>query len=402
LFFMGIVKAVGLPSAYPGRSHQPAKTSPPQTSPPRTTPPKRAANPPATKHPRHPSPATNPPAATATPRANPPSPQKAPASQASPGPTNPAPVAEAVSPPVASSRNLQSEIDQIPSGGTLQLDEGLQYVAGPVVIGKPMTLIGGGMVIWAADEPVVTINTGPVSLSDLRIELTDSKPGQHPSTGVALQIESDSDVTYRDVAIRGATQGVKEEKGPWRYPAKLELGLLEGNRPYEFRLRIVTGTDCKLQSEVAGIAFDPQHVSEGASEVLLKIPPLKEDTRIRGQLVIKTKQLDRVIDLTGRMSNSPNASGLKTGEILFEPSDWSTVSVTPSPEEPEPESPSTPSSPVSPTDPEPESSSPPPSPVPPTVSESEPSSSDEISSKSKRRSIRPGKMSGLFGEQDSN
>ncbi len=384
------------------RSNRPgSSTSPPVVLSPVISPP--AFNSPPKPKPK-PTPAANPtPPPSNRPKSNPP--------PANPTPANPTQAAaNSNTMPATPPLNLQAEIDKTPAGGTLTLDEGVRYIAGPVTIRQPMTLNGGNCRLWAKNGPVITIEASQVTLKNLRLEVTDSQTGVHLPQGVAIQTGTGNQVTLEQFGIRGGTEGLSEETGDWRHPTALELGNLKPDQPHEFLLRIATATECTIHSEIACLTADPKTIAPGISEVRLKITPIPDGTRLRGALLLRNPRIDRVIELSARALNDVKSKVEGAGQILFEPSDWdalanpapppnpASVPVSP-PIEPPPEPSSQEADSTKVSDTESEKTSDPATSDPPTT---DPASSKDSSSSTRRRVVRPGNMSGgLFDEENS-
>lgn len=233
---------------------------------------------------------------------------------------------------------LQSHLDALPDGETLQLCRG-EY-AGPIIINKPLTLDGQGSTIWAGKGPVITVTADKVRLKDFKVHATGSAVLLAHEDRCALAITPGLSLLLERVEVIGSVAGLREEEGPWRYPLALNLGQVAHGKAHSFLLRLAVPIPCGLTSNISGLALEPHSLAAGKHEVRLHLDHLANDTLLSGTLAITTAFLKRHILFTAHVIAQPATAqppAAATTPVIWEPSDWATLTIGPQPEPPKPQ-----------------------------------------------------------------
>jgi parallel beta-helix repeat protein len=215
-----------------------------------------------------------------------------------------------------SKESLQDRLDGLREGETLTLDPPLHEHKGPLIIRKAAVIEGQGGTIWMETGPVVTIEAPGVLLRNVAVEITSRNAPLAGEAACALHVQPGVDVNLENVAVRGNVAGLAEEEGAWQIPRKLELGTVQASSPHDFRLQLAVPVPCSLTSEIDGLDVQPQSLPAGAADVRLRLDALPAGTRLRGQLLLRTRLLVRRIAVTGQCADS-GASG--NGQLLWPP-----------------------------------------------------------------------------------
>jgi hypothetical protein len=224
--------------------------------------------------------------------------------------------------------DIQRDLDSLQDGETIELFPPGGEFAGPIVIDHPITLDGKGATIWALKGPVISIKSDKVSLLHLRIEVT-GKEFSSPEDKCAVLFQSEEDLQFDDVEVRGVVIGIPEEEGEWKYPESLHLEHLAHGKEHDFLLRIAVPVKCKIITNISGLEFEPHHLNPGNHEIRLHLDKLPQDTLLDGYIFLASASLKRRIVLTARvLSLSDEQISLSQNSLVWEPQDWSSITET--------------------------------------------------------------------------
>lgn len=184
--------------------------------------------------------------------------------------------------------NLQEEFNL--SSGNFHLEPG-EY-PGPLVIGRPCVLDGGGATLWADRGPVLDIRAPGVTVRNLRVEVT----GPRGSTDAAIRT-SDPRTALEDVSVCGNVAGLTGET--WRLPAAADLGEFAPDRENAFLLELEAPAPAQLLCSLRDVALSPSRLVPGKNRVVIQVGPLRDNTILYGELLVRTA-VTRRIYLTGR------------------------------------------------------------------------------------------------------
>jgi F-box protein 11 len=226
---------------------------------------------------------------------------------------------------------LQQKLDSLNDGQSLQLMT--SEFPGPLAINRSVTLDGQKATMWAPTGPVLTINAPNVTLKNFRVEVTGDGDND-PQDDCAIDVQSPN-VRLENVEVRGAVAGLPGEEGAWRYPYSLALGQLPHGQEHEVVLRLYVPVACTIESKISGLDVSPHSLQPGAQEVRLKIEQMPQDIILNGILFLKTKMLQRLMNITAHILSRPGAAPRPKGAVVWEPPDWASLqSGTPPPPQP--------------------------------------------------------------------
>lgn len=207
-------------------------------------------------------------------------------------------------------------------GGVLTLDPPGKEFQGPLVVRRPVTINGNGCTIWAEAGPVVVIESTGVTLGELNIEVTGTEESLAGEAACALVARTAAPTLSR-VAVRGLVVGIPGEEGEWRYPRIVRLNRIAAGTAHTFTLRLTVPVDCRIESMVSGVVVAPQTLRAGEVEVAVRVEAMAEGIRLRGLLRLSTVRLTRRIELSGHVVAVGTGVATGTGQVLFQPADWS-------------------------------------------------------------------------------
>ena len=190
---------------------------------------------------------------------------------------------------------LQHTLDSAPTGATIRLPRG-EY-RGPIRIARALTIEGAGAVIWAQNGPVISVNSGGVTLRDFQIEVTDGSGGGE--SDVALKVEGAAP-TLQNVGVRGRVVGINRESGEWKLPASLDLGAFAPRARNSWIFTIEVPLDCQIKTSVSGLQILPAQVNAGKYEIEIVAQNIGPDTFLAGQIEVEHAGIVRPIPLSGR------------------------------------------------------------------------------------------------------
>jgi Right handed beta helix region len=215
-----------------------------------------------------------------------------------------------------STPELQDRLDQLADGETLTLDPPRKEFKGPLVIRKPVRIEGQNGTICARAGPILQIEAAGVVLRDLNVDVTGRDAPTDGDGACALVVQPGLSVALENVAVRGNVLGLEDEEGVWRAPRSLNLGALQPAVPHEFTVSLQTPVACTLESEIDGLKVEPPDLESGTVTVTLQLDGLPSGTRLRGNLLLRTRQLVRRIVVSGHF-NEPGTTG--NGQVLWRP-----------------------------------------------------------------------------------
>jgi len=191
---------------------------------------------------------------------------------------------------------LEQLIKNTPPNGSMEITPPRLEIEGPLVIDRPITIMGNGATIWARRGPVLSIRSQDVQLEKLNLEVTDRKPGKTPKANCALLVDGVKDPKLSDVSIQGNVIGLKGEKRRWHCPHSIRV-YVPSNRSCEIPLRFSIPMSCHLEVvSSGGLDVSPSQIKGGDdSPITLKLDPLPSGQRRFGRIVVRNSALTRYI-----------------------------------------------------------------------------------------------------------
>ncbi len=213
---------------------------------------------------------------------------------------------------------FQQKLDSLSDGQALQLMP--REFPGPLVINRSVALDGQKATLWAPTGPVLTVTAPNVTLKNFRIEVTGDGEND-PQDDCAIEVQSQG-VKIENVEVRGAIVGIPGEEGAWRYPYSLALGLLPHGQEHELVLRVYVPVACTVESKISGLDVSPHTLQPGAQEIRLKIEQMPQDIILNGVIALKTRMINRLMNLTAHILSRGNGAPPPKGHVVWQPHDW--------------------------------------------------------------------------------
>ncbi len=151
---------------------------------------------------------------------------------------------------------------------------------GPVIIGKPLHIVGKGTTIWAKHGAVITITSSGVTLENLRVELTESSPDD-------TAILSDQPASVRNVEVLGKVKGFGAADGFFDVPRAIELGSFAADETNTFQLTVNVPERTEILCDMRDVQFFPSVLEPGRNTLFVTV------SNITAQMLLYTEMLFR-------------------------------------------------------------------------------------------------------------
>lgn len=163
---------------------------------------------------------------------------------------------------------------------------------GPLVISKPLRLIGNNTTIWTKKSPVIEINSNGVSIENIRAELTEGGTNDIAVTANVL-------ASAKEVEVLGGVHGFGAEDGFFDVPRTIELGQFRADSVNTFTLTVNVPDKTEIVCGIREVTFSPSMLSAGRNELTVTVAGISAQTYLYAEVLFKTK-FTRRIYLTGR------------------------------------------------------------------------------------------------------
>ena len=186
--------------------------------------------------------------------------------------------------------NINDLIARANAGETVQLPAG--EFEGPVIINKPLRLIGRNTTVWAKNGTVLDINSNGVFIEDLRVEITE---GTTNDTAVSANFMT----SVKNVEILGSVHGFGGEDGCFDVPRAIELGDFLSEDENTFLLEVNVPEKTEVVCGMREVTISPSVLNAGRNTITLNVSGCSAGTLLYGELLFKS-MFTRRIYLTGR------------------------------------------------------------------------------------------------------
>lgn len=176
------------------------------------------------------------------------------------------------------------------AGASITLPSG--EFEGPLVINKPLHLIGKNTTIWAKKSPVIEINSNGVTIENIRAELTE---GSLNDAAVAANVLA----AARDIEVLGGVRGFGAEDGFFDVPRTIELGEFAADGVNTFTLDVNVPDKTEIDCGIREVTFSPNVLTAGRNSVTVTVSGISAQTYLYAEVLFKTR-FTRRIYLTGR------------------------------------------------------------------------------------------------------
>lgn len=163
---------------------------------------------------------------------------------------------------------------------------------GPLVISKPLRLIGKNTTIWAKKSPVIEINSNGVSIENIRAELTEGSIND-------IAVMANVLAAAKDIEVLGGVRGFGAEDGFFDVPRAIELGEFEADSVNTFALTVNVPDKTEIVCDIREVTFSPNVLNAGRNEMTVTVSGISAQTYLYAEVLFKTK-FTRRIYLTGR------------------------------------------------------------------------------------------------------
>lgn len=193
---------------------------------------------------------------------------------------------------------------------------------GPLVISKPLRLIGKNTTIWAKKSPVIEINSNGVSIENIRAELTEGSIND-------IAVMANVLAAAKDIEVLGGVRGFGAEDGFFDVPRAIELGEFEADSVNTFALTVNVPDKTEIVCDIREVTFSPNVLNAGRNEMTVTVSGISAQTYLYAEVLFKTK-FTRRIYLTGRPKADVPKAEMKCIYIAPE-RDFSHTTVLPEP-----------------------------------------------------------------------
>lgn len=176
------------------------------------------------------------------------------------------------------------------AGSSLTLPSG--EFEGPLVISKPLRLIGKNTTIWAKRSPVIEINSNGVTIENIRAELTE---GGINDVAVMANVLASA----KDIEVLGGVRGFGPEDGFFDVPRTIELGEFAAEEVNTFTLDVNVPDKTEIVCGIREVSFSPSVLAAGRNSVAVTVSGISAQTYLYAEILFRSK-FTRRIYLTGR------------------------------------------------------------------------------------------------------
>lgn len=174
---------------------------------------------------------------------------------------------------------------------------------GPVLIGKPLHIIGKGTTVWAKKGAVITINSSGVTLENLRVELTESSLDD-------IAILSNYPACAKDVEVLGKVQGFGTADGFFDVPRTIELGTFAAEESNTFLMSVNVPERTEIVCGMRDVQFSPGVLEAGNNSVTITVSNIAANTLMYTEVLFRST-FTRRIYLSGKPTSDIPAASAK-------------------------------------------------------------------------------------------
>ncbi len=186
--------------------------------------------------------------------------------------------------------DIKQIVANAPVGSALTLPSG--EFEGPLVISKPLHLIGKNTTIWAKRSPVIEINSNGVTIENIRAELTE---GGINDIAVAANVLASA----KDIEVLGGVRGFGAEDGWFDVPRTIGLGEFAAESVNTFALDVNVPDKTEIVCGIREVTFSPTVLSAGRNNLIVTVSGISAQTYLYAEVLFKSR-FTRRIYLTGR------------------------------------------------------------------------------------------------------
>lgn len=174
---------------------------------------------------------------------------------------------------------------------------------GPVLIGKPLHIIGKGTTVWAKKGAVITIDSSGVTLENLRVELTESSLDD-------IAVLSNYPACAKDVEVLGKVQGFGTADGFFDVPRTIELGAFAAEESNTFLMSVNVPERTEIVCGMRDAQFSPGVLEAGNNSVTITVSNIAANTLMYTEVLFRST-FTRRIYLSGKPASDIPAASAK-------------------------------------------------------------------------------------------
>ena len=183
--------------------------------------------------------------------------------------------------------SIQEEFNS--RAGDFQMTPG-EY-EGPLTINRPCVVDGGQSTLWAKTGPVLIVEAEPVTIKNLRIEVT-GRP-ENEETAIAVRTRY-AHTVLSGVEVSGRLEGFAHEAASWELPPVIALGKFAAGVENTFALEIDAPAPAALRCTMKDTVLMPDRLVCGKNKIILKTSGMKENTILYGEILVITGVTRRI------------------------------------------------------------------------------------------------------------
>lgn len=158
---------------------------------------------------------------------------------------------------------------------------------GPVIVSKPIKIIGSPTTIWAKKAPALIIRSAGVVIENLRTELTEASPED-------AAIRAEFPCEAKNTEVLGAVEGFGTEDGFFDVPRTIQIGEFLADEENSFKLTVNVPDKTEIQCDMRSVSFEPKTLSRGRNEIIIKVSGISPQTYLYTEVLFKTKFTRRI------------------------------------------------------------------------------------------------------------
>lgn len=186
------------------------------------------------------------------------------------------------------------ELYEKTASGNLTLPPGEHR--GPLTIRRPCVVDGSASTLFAAQGPVLLVQSPGVTVKNLRVEIT----GPLTEQGAPIAIRTDfPDTKLEAVEVNGDLQGFPGEPAPWKLPTLISLGEFAANTANSFSIELEAPGEANVINEIRDIRVEPMRLKRGMNTLYIETDSIRENTILYGELLIRSS-VTRRLHVTGK------------------------------------------------------------------------------------------------------
>lgn len=198
--------------------------------------------------------------------------------------------------------NVNDFISRAAPNGEVTLPSG--EFEGPLVINKPLRLLGKNTTIWAKKSPVIQITSGSVTIENIRAEITEGSI-EEPAVKAIVACSA------KNVEILGRVSGFGAEDGYFDIPRTIELGKFPGDKENSYKLEVNVPARTEIVCEIREVKFEPTVLQPGRNELTIRVSGISEQTFLYAEMLFKS-QFTRRVYLTGKPDGTAEQAVMKS------------------------------------------------------------------------------------------